>query len=66
MEIVAENFKILNKPHSYQASASDDANTDLIYDNLIEDSYPMTEQDSNLSKILAEDTELSKLGDLPF
>lgn len=66
VEIVAENFKILNKPHSYQASASDDANTDLIYDNLIEDSYPMTEQDSNLSKILAEDTELSKLGDLPF
>ena len=60
VEIVAENFKILNKPHSYHA------NTDLIYDNLIEDSYPMTEQDSNLSKILAEDTELSKLGDLPF
>jgi single-strand DNA-binding protein len=66
VEIVAENFKILNRAHSYQSSNTDDANTDLIYDSLMEENYPMSEQDSNLSKILAEDTELTKLGDLPF
>ena len=66
VEIVAENFKILNRAHSYQSSNTDDANTDLIYDSLMEENYPISEQDSNLSKILAEDTELTKLGDLPF
>lgn len=66
VEIVAENFKILNRSHSHQNSNSDDNNTDLLYDTLIEENYPLSENDMNLSKILAEDTELSKLGDLPF
>lgn len=66
VEIVAENFKILNRSHSHQSSNSDDNNTDLLYDTLIEENYPLSENDMNLSKILAEDTELSKLGDLPF
>jgi hypothetical protein len=38
----------------------------MIYDSLIEDSYSLSDEGNNLSKILAEDTELSKLGDLPF
>ena len=66
VEIVAENFKILNRSHSHQSSNTDDNNTDLLYDTLIEENYPLSENDMNLSKILAEDTELSKLGDLPF
>ena len=66
VEIVAENFKILNRSHSHQNSNIDDNNTDLLYDTLIEENYPLSENDMNLSKILAEDTELSKLGDLPF
>ncbi len=66
VEIVAENFKILNRSHSYHSSNSDEGNTDMIYDSLIEDSYSMSDDDNNLSKILQEDTELSKLGDLPF
>ena len=66
VEIVAETFKILNRSHSHQNSNIDDNNTDLLYDTLIEENYPLSENDMNLSKILAEDTELSKLGDLPF
>lgn len=66
VEIVAENFKILNRSHSHQNSNIDDNNTDLLYDTLIEENYPLSENHMNLSKILAEDTELSKLGDLPF
>lgn len=66
VEIVAENFKILNRSHSHQNSNIEDNNTDLLYDTLIEENYPLSENDMNLSKILAEDTELSKLGDLPF
>ena len=66
VEIVAENFKILNRSHSHQNSNIDDNNTDLLYDTLIEENYPLSENDMNLSKILAEDTDLSKLGDLPF
>ena len=66
VEIVAENFKILNRSHSHQNSNIDDNNTDLLYDTLIEENYPLSENDMNLSKILAEATELSKLGDLPF
>lgn len=66
VEIVAENFKILNRAHSYHNSNIEDNNTDLLYDTLIEENYPLSDNDMNLSKILAEDTELSKLGDLPF
>jgi single-strand DNA-binding protein len=66
VEIVAENFKILNKTHYYQATATEDNNTDMIYDTIIDEQYPISDSDMNLSKLLAEDTELSKLGDLPF
>jgi single-strand DNA-binding protein len=57
VEIVAENFKILNRSHSHQSSNTDDNNTDLLYDTLIEENYPLSENDMNLSKILAEDTD---------
>ena len=66
VEIVAENFKILNRSHSFHSANGEDANTDMIYDSLIEDSYSLSDEGNNISKILAEDTELSKLGDLPF
>ena len=66
VEIVAENFKILNRWHSFHSANGEDANTDMIYDSLIEDSYSLSDEGNNISKILAEDTELSKLGDLPF
>lgn len=66
VEIVAENFKILNKAHYYQATNTEDNNTDLIYDTIIDEQYPISDSDMNLSKLLAEDTELNKLGDLPF
>lgn len=66
VEIVAENFKILNRAHLYQSSSNEDNSTDAIYDSLLEEQFAANENELNISKLLAEDTELSKLGDLPF
>ncbi len=66
VEIVAENFKILNRAHIYQANASEEGNTDAIYDSLLEEQFPTNDSDLNISKLLAEDSDLNKLGDLPF
>lgn len=69
-EIVAENFEILSRPSGSTISSNEmvTQGTEPVYGEIISDRFGnvANETDSNLSKLLCEDTEIEKLGDLPF
>jgi single-strand DNA-binding protein len=70
VEIIAENFEILNRPFNANAAVSEISaqNSEPIYGEIVSERFgnPDKEADSNLSKLLSEDTDIEKLGDLPF
>lgn len=70
VEIIAENLKILSRFHTGEALPCETGNRDTasVYDEILEESFGTSSEDSktNLSKLLSEDTEIEKLGDLPF
>lgn len=69
-EIVAENFEILSRPSGSTISSNEmvTQGTEPVYGEIVSDRFGnvANETDSNLSKLLCEDTEIEKLGDLPF
>ncbi len=70
VEIIAENFEILNRPYNATVSPNEitTQGTEVVYGEIVNDRFRNTEReaDSNLSKLLSEDTDIEKLGDLPF
>ena len=70
MEIIADNFEILTRQYntSISSNETENPNSDQVYDEIIADTFSNLENksNSNLSKLLSEDTEIEKLGDLPF
>ncbi|HIW88009.1 MAG TPA: single-stranded DNA-binding protein [Candidatus Onthomorpha intestinigallinarum] len=68
-EIVADNFTILSKLYIPSVSANEKNNqsTTGLYTDLIEGNIENADvRKSNISKLLSEDMEIEKLGDLPF
>lgn len=69
-EIVAENFEILSRPSGSTISSNEmvTQGTEPVYGEIVSGRFGnvANENDSNLSKLLCEDTEIEKLGDLPF
>ena len=70
VEIIADNFEILTRQYntSIGSSETENPNSDQVYEEIIADTFSNLENksNSNLSKLLSEDTEIEKLGDLPF
>lgn len=68
-EIMADNFTILSKLYIPSVSANEKNNqsTTGLYTDLIEGNIENADvRKSNISKLLSEDMEIEKLGDLPF
>ena len=70
VEIIADNFEILTRQYntSISSNETENPNSDQVYDEIIAYTFSNLENksNSNLSKLLSEDTEIEKLGDLPF
>lgn len=70
VEIIAENLKILSRFHTGENPACETNNKDSasVFEEIIEEGFGTSVDDSktNLSKLLSENTEIEKLGDLPF
>ncbi len=70
VEIVAENFKILSRMPNSSLSPNDAVtnSTESVYEEILNETFEgqSSKASINLSKLLSEDTEMEKLGDLPF
>lgn len=70
VEIVAEDFKILSRARTSETTPLQTEQTGCaaVYEELLGGDVFSSEQKEkkNLSKLLSEDTEIEKLGDLPF
>lgn len=68
VEIVAEDFKILSRTRSSDVVQQTEQTCAAVYEELLSGEVFSSAQKEkkNLSKLLSEDTEIEKLGDLPF
>ncbi len=70
VEIVAENFEMLSRPYvvNNPPIEQQSQNNESVFEEIVNDSFENKEpkSDTNLSKLLIDDSDVEKLGDLPF